>query len=127
MALLASVSIPGLLPPVPSGDRLLVDGGVLNPVPTARCADLGADVIIAVSLEGVPSEPVEEAEAVAVRAPPPTALSVLLPSIDVMQSRVSGEGTRATSIMITPKLSRLEGLRNFAAGRRFCRRWRGSS
>jgi predicted acylesterase/phospholipase RssA/CRP-like cAMP-binding protein len=32
-AIRASVSIPGVLPPVPDGDELLVDGGVLNNLP----------------------------------------------------------------------------------------------
>ncbi|MGB7489204.1 MAG: patatin-like phospholipase family protein, partial [Thermoanaerobaculia bacterium] len=32
-AVRASVAIPGVLPPVPEGDELLVDGGVLNNLP----------------------------------------------------------------------------------------------
>jgi NTE family protein len=49
-ALLASVSIPGLLPPVPSGDRLLVDGGVLNNMPIDVMADTNEGPVVAVDV-----------------------------------------------------------------------------
>lgn len=47
----ASMSIPGMFVPVQIGDQFYVDGGVKNQVPANVAADLGADVIIAVSLE----------------------------------------------------------------------------
>lgn len=47
----ASMSIPGIFPPVQIGDQYYVDGGLKNVVPANVAADLGADVIIAVSLE----------------------------------------------------------------------------
>lgn len=47
----ASMSIPGIFPPVQIGDHYYVDGGLKNQVPANVAADLGADVIIAVSLE----------------------------------------------------------------------------
>lgn len=47
----ASMSIPGIFPPVQIGDQYYVDGGLKNQVPANVAADLGADVIIAVSLE----------------------------------------------------------------------------
>jgi NTE family protein len=40
--LLASASLPGLLPPVPLGGSLHVDGGVTCPVPASRAVELGA-------------------------------------------------------------------------------------
>ncbi len=46
----ASMSLPGLFPPVPDEDRWLVDGGLVNPVPVAACRALGADMVIAVNL-----------------------------------------------------------------------------
>jgi NTE family protein len=50
-AVRASVAIPGLLPPVPIGDDLLVDGGVLNNMPfeTMR-KDRRIDTVIAVDV-----------------------------------------------------------------------------
>ena len=51
-AVRASVSIPGILSPARHGDRWLVDGGLVNPVPVSVCRALGADVVIAVNLNG---------------------------------------------------------------------------
>ena len=49
-AIRASIAIPGLFTPVIDGDRFLVDGGALDPVPVEAAKDLGADKIIAVDL-----------------------------------------------------------------------------
>lgn len=46
----ASMSLPGLFPPVRYEGRWLVDGGLVNPVPVTACRALGADVVIAVNL-----------------------------------------------------------------------------
>ncbi|HVY54642.1 MAG TPA: patatin-like phospholipase family protein, partial [Thermodesulfobacteriota bacterium] len=46
----ASMSIPGLFKPVIDGERILVDGGVLEPVPVSILRRLGADVVVAVDL-----------------------------------------------------------------------------
>lgn len=49
-AVRASIAIPGIFTPVISGDQLLVDGGVLEPVPVEAAKMLGADFIVAVDL-----------------------------------------------------------------------------
>lgn len=46
----ASCAIPALFSPVQHGDRWLVDGAVVNPVPVNLCRQLGADFVIAVNL-----------------------------------------------------------------------------
>ena len=51
-AVRASISIPGILSPSWHAGRLLVDGGLVNPVPVSVCRALGADVVIAVNLNG---------------------------------------------------------------------------
>jgi NTE family protein len=51
-ALRASMSIPGIFAPVRAGGRLLVDGGLVNPVPVSLCRHLGAEAVIAVTLHG---------------------------------------------------------------------------
>jgi len=51
-AVRASVAIPGLFTPAQQGGRLLVDGGLVNPVPVSLCRALGADAVIAVDLSG---------------------------------------------------------------------------
>ncbi len=46
----ASIALPGLFIPVVHKDRVLVDGGLVNPVPVSLCRAMGADVVIAVDL-----------------------------------------------------------------------------
>ncbi|MCP5463210.1 MAG: patatin-like phospholipase family protein, partial [bacterium] len=49
-ALRASASFPGLFSPMHYAGRILVDGGLVNPVPASVVAGMGADIIIAVSV-----------------------------------------------------------------------------
>lgn len=49
-ALMASTAIPGLFKPVKLGNKLLVDGGVLNNVPFDVCKKMGADFVIGVDV-----------------------------------------------------------------------------
>jgi len=46
----ASAAMPGLFTPVQQGERLLVDGGLVNPVPVSLCRAMGAEFVIAVDL-----------------------------------------------------------------------------
>lgn len=46
----ASIAMPGLFTPVLNDGRLLVDGGLVNPVPVSLCRAMGADIVIAVDL-----------------------------------------------------------------------------
>lgn len=50
LALRASMSIPGIFPPVETEGRLLVDGGVLNNLPVEAARAMGADVVVAVDI-----------------------------------------------------------------------------
>jgi len=51
-AVRASIALPGIISPARVGDKWLLDGGLSNPVPVSVCRALGADVIIAVNLNG---------------------------------------------------------------------------
>lgn len=73
-AVRASIALPGLMTPVLHEGRMLVDGGLVNPVPVSLCRAMGADVVIAVDLgsdmvgrafrrSAVAPAPVEETEA----------------------------------------------------------------
>lgn len=55
-AIRASLSVPGLFAPVWIGDRLLIDGGVSNPLPIDVAYALGADVVVAVDVLVDPAE-----------------------------------------------------------------------
>ena len=49
-AVRASIALPGLFTPVSHEGRLLVDGGLVNPVPVSLARAMGADIVIAVDL-----------------------------------------------------------------------------
>lgn len=49
-AIRASYALPGIFTPVLIGDRWLVDGALVNPVPVSAARALGAEIVIAVSL-----------------------------------------------------------------------------
>jgi NTE family protein len=51
-AVLAAAAIPGVLPAVHRGDRLLVDGGVVNNTPISHAVELGAERIYILPTEG---------------------------------------------------------------------------
>ncbi|YCA18889.1 patatin-like phospholipase family protein [Vibrio sp. AK197] len=49
-AMMASMSVPGALPPYNLNGRLLVDGGVINNMPVNIAREIGAEVVIAVDI-----------------------------------------------------------------------------
>jgi len=51
-AVRASVALPGLFTPFKYNDQWLVDGGIVDPVPVSLCRAMGAEIVIAVSLNG---------------------------------------------------------------------------
>jgi len=51
-AVWASISLPGLFPAIRHDHQWLVDGGLVNPVPVSLCRAMGAEVVIAVNLNG---------------------------------------------------------------------------
>lgn len=49
-AIKGSMAVPGIFAPVKYGDRWLVDGGLIDPVPIGEARSMGADLVIAVDL-----------------------------------------------------------------------------
>lgn len=118
-AVLATCSIPGIYPPQPVGPYLLVDGGIVEPVPVAAAASLGADVVVAVKLVG--AEPPLERDGEAAPAEGRTAgpVSAILRSLELMQARVAihPEGTAVVAVDVDLPDLRGGRLRRFAEGR----------
>ncbi|HLJ65912.1 MAG TPA: patatin-like phospholipase family protein [Chloroflexota bacterium] len=123
-AMLASVSIPGIFPPQRMGPYLLVDGGVVNPVPADVAARLGADTVIAIRLARRGDPPPVEVESYDDQAPAgektPWLFQTLMRSIEIMQTRMA-TGSRPSVIPIELDFSAQEdpGLRHFSRGRSF--------
>ena len=55
-AVRASIAIPGIFTPVTMGNDILVDGGLVNPLPVSVLRNMGADFVIAVDVTGDPEE-----------------------------------------------------------------------
>jgi NTE family protein len=134
----ASIAIPGVFSPVLREGQLLVDGGLVNPVPVSLCRALGADIVIAVDLgwaklgrfrdrreEPKPSREANELAwwervlrlaAVGKEEPAdsmPSVLTVFLTSIDVMQvrigrSRQAGDPADALIAPILPAIGMMD-------------------
>jgi NTE family protein len=64
-AMRASYSLPAIFVPVRRDERVLVDGGITNPVPVSACRAMGAHIVIAVPLPAGPSVGTRFAPAVA--------------------------------------------------------------
>lgn len=76
-AVLASISIPGIFPPVEIGGRHLLDGGVANNTPISIAADLGATRIIVLPT-GI---------SCAIEKPPKGALAMALHALSLLIAR----------------------------------------
>jgi NTE family protein len=119
---MASMAIPGIYPAQRMGKYVLVDGGIVNPVPGNVVASMGADRIIAVNLMGSRRLPPIEAAAGAPRGAPPPALQVLRRSIDIMQRNITAHTARASTVLIEPEFtssSSWRGLRSASEGSRY--------
>jgi NTE family protein len=94
-AVRASCSIPGIFEPVEYEGRLLVDGGVLNDVPTDICREMGADVVCGVDLSG---------DLVRERTPD-SIFNVLLATFAIMVRHTSGKPKNSNTIIVQPDLA----------------------
>lgn len=132
-AVRASVTLPGLLAPQARERQLLVDGGLVNPVPVSLARALGADLVIAVDLgsdvvghrfKGRPQPSWRQRidqwlgrADLAEAAAGPSLLDVVAGSINIMQvriarSRLAGE---PADVLIAPRLAQV-GLFDYHRG-----------
>jgi NTE family protein len=51
LAALASVSIPGIFPPITIGNHMLIDAGMHDPVPTRAVRNMGADILLGLDVD----------------------------------------------------------------------------
>jgi NTE family protein len=135
-AVRASMSLPGLFAPVGWQGSLLVDGGLVNPVPVSLARAMGADIVIAVDLgSGVlgrrfRAPPASEAPAGTVQKwmrelrenlgalarekspeepPIPSMVDVLATCMDIVQVRIARSRMAGDppEVVVTPRLARL--------------------
>lgn len=96
-AMRASMSIPGAFRPVRIGDRVLVDGGLVNQVPVDVVRTMGADIVIAVDV-GTPLDKLDENSSVV------SYLNQLSGFLTVGNTRKSLDSLGASDILIQPAL-----------------------
>ncbi len=112
-----SMALPGLLPPVDREGELLVDGGLVNPVPVSLARAMGADFVIAVDLNSDIAGRLHSQETRLEEHRVPGAIEVVQSSITIMQvriarSRMAGE---PADVVVAPRLGHL-GLLDFQEG-----------
>lgn len=98
-AVRASISLPGIFSPTRLDERWLVDGGLVNPVPVSACRALGADIVIAVNINGDIVEPL--------RGDSKRVLGLTRPLPADFMKRLAGqipEGIRAQAAALAPSL-----------------------
>lgn len=95
-AVRASCAFPGIFLPVRMGQRLLVDGGLVHPVPTAVVRRMGADLVLAVSL----NRPGQEQRS------PRNLLHILLYSITLLQRPQLAQSLEQADLVIHPVVDR---------------------
>ena len=99
-AMRATMSLPGIFPPVEVGPYLLVDGGAMNNVPADVARGMGADVVIAVSIGSMAeSRPVDG-----------TLFGLVNSTMDAMMRASTRRGIAAADIIVNPVLEDFSGM-----------------
>ena len=99
-AVQASISIPGIFPPVKMKGKYLIDGGVVNPTPVDTVKDMGADFIIGVDLTMKKAVKLEN----------PGMFRVLMQSYEIMRTQAAKlkmEKAREKVVLIKPEIYRI--------------------
>ncbi|MCK5149400.1 patatin-like phospholipase family protein [Candidatus Pacearchaeota archaeon] len=114
-AIRASISLPGIFVPVVNNERILVDGGLIDPLPVKILKKEGADIIIAVNVSSIKEEkPIlnEESTISEKTKKMPKIPNILLKSFQILEA----EGSRAilektnADLIITPDLKNINSI-----------------
>ncbi len=99
LAIRASCAVPGVFAPVTgSGGELLVDGGVVAPMPTEAVRQMGADIVIAVDLM---------ASGATFRTRPRTAVGIIFQSSMLLLRAASRSQHYHADVVIIPQIAHL--------------------
>lgn len=98
-ALRATMSIPGVFEPVSIGDKLFVDGTIINPLPTDVTREMGADVVIGVYLLSY-----------APNVKPASPVGVLMRAIQAVTLQMEQKNMPGANVLITVPLLDLDNM-----------------
>ena len=97
-AIRASCAVPAVFSPIHQNGRMLVDGGVMAPVPIDAAKELGADIIIAVDLLS---------SGAGFRQYPSTAMGMLFLSAMVLVRSLTDNQKNKADITIVPEIAHI--------------------
>jgi len=95
----SSIALPGLLPPHSRPPRLLVDAGIMNPVPAVLLRDMGCHYAVAVNAMAAPGTTKVNSKY------PLNAIDVLTKCMFVMGHEIGQRAEKAADVVFTPDLS----------------------
>ncbi|MCB1320307.1 MAG: patatin-like phospholipase family protein [Leptospiraceae bacterium] len=95
-AIMASIAIPGILPPFRRAHRRLVDGGIVNPLPINVLSREGVSKIIAVNSMPSPEEMQKAAH------PADNVFKILMHSFYSMEYRIGKHSTQEADVVLNP-------------------------
>ena len=95
-AVRASSSIPAIFIPARSNDQEYVDGGLVSPLPVRIARELGAEKVIAVSLNSGPQP-----------GNPSGLFELLMQSFEIMAATITQLEAREADVVIKPELGRI--------------------
>jgi len=112
-AVRASISLPGIFDPVLREGRVLIDGGLTDPVPVRAARQLGAEFVIAVDIDTVSAESVPPP-----RTEVPSLVMTLLQTTRLVENTICSHGMRheAPEMLIQPAVGQIQTM-DFIGGR----------
>lgn len=112
-ALLVSLAIPGVSPPVQLNGKSLVDGSVKNPIPVSHLLEMGADIVVGVNALSpfgkhpfISSFDADKNKAGGVSNENWKMLDIIMGSFQRLQHEVSLSKTTPADLVITPEVTR---------------------
>jgi len=92
-AIVASISKPATFIPFKFEDKILVDGGLIDPVPVDIVKEMGADIVIGVSLRDIQADTLPDVSNI---------LSILSRSVNIMLEELNDVSSSKADIIIKP-------------------------
>ncbi|MBA4602415.1 patatin-like phospholipase family protein [Thermoactinomyces mirandus] len=96
-AVRASISIPGIFEPVEMGDKVLVDGGVIDRLPVSTVRKLGADLVIGVDV--IPRNPMSKIENI---------FDVITQTLTIMEKEITSQILTMADFLIHPDVGDIQ-------------------
>lgn len=94
-AVLGSVALPGVFPPIAFDGRVLVDGGWTSRIPVNAARQVGAERVIAVEVS-------ENSDAVFSPTQPKTGLQVVLRAAEITRNHLARLSARGADLLLVP-------------------------